>query len=64
MSRYTHLQCYNILNYREYKIENNEYILRLEIEPQYINFKLIKINESLEYYYKNKIDYPNYIEKI
>ncbi len=56
----------NIINHREYniKIKNIDYILRIEIDQQYIYFILSKINESLEYNYKNKMDLLTIINKL
>ncbi len=52
----------NIVDYREYNIENNEYNLRIEIDQQYIYFNLTKINQSLEFIYKNKMDFSNILK--
>ena len=56
----------NILDDREYhiKIENDEYNLKVEIEQQYIYFILSKLNENLEYIYKNKLDLLTIINKL
>ena len=56
----------NIINHREYHIKNDniDYILRIEIDQQYIYFILSKINESLEYNYKNKMDLLTIINKL
>ena len=56
----------NIINHRQYNIknENIDYILRIEIDQQYIYFILSKINESLEYNYKNKMDLLTIINKL
>ena len=56
----------NIINHREYNIknENNDYILRIEIDQQYIYFILSKLNEFLEYNYKNKMDLLTIINKL
>ena len=56
----------NILNHKEYiiKNENIDYNLRIEIEMKYINFILSKINEPLEYIYKNKMDLITIINKL
>ena len=45
-----------IIDHREYNIEYNEYNLRIEIDKEYIYFKIKNLNQSLEYIYKNKID--------
>ncbi len=56
----------NILNHKEYKIknENIDYILRIEIDLKYISFILSKLNEPLEYKYKNKMDLITIINKL
>ena len=56
----------NIINHREYHIknENIDNILRIEIDQQYIYFILSKLNESLEYNYKNKMDLLTIINKL
>ena len=53
----------NIIDHREYNIENNEYNLRIEIDKEYIYFKITKLNQSLEYIYKNKIDLQTILQK-
>ena len=53
----------NIIDHREYNIENNEYNLRIEIDKDYIYFKITKLNQSLEYIYKNKIDLQTILRK-
>ena len=53
----------NIIDHREYNIENNEYNLRIEIDKEYIYFKLTKLNQTFEYIYKNKIDFQNILQK-
>ncbi len=53
----------NIIDHREYNIENNEYNLRIEIDKEYIYFKITKLNQSLEYIYKNKIDFQTILQK-
>ena len=40
----------NIIDHREYNIDN-QYNIRIEIDKEYIYFKLIKLNQSLEYIY-------------
>ena len=47
----------NIIDHREYNIDNNEYNLRIEIDKKYIYFKITKLNQSLEYIYNNKTDF-------
>ena len=56
----------NIIVHREYNIinDNNEFILRLEIDHQYIYFNLSRLNESLEYIYKNKMDLITIVNKL
>ena len=49
MNSNTHL---NIIDYRDYNIENNKYYLKIELDKQYIYFNLTKLNQSLEYIYK------------
>ena len=53
----------NIIDHREYNIENNEYNLRIEIDKEYIYFKIKNLNQSLEYIYKNKIDLQTILQK-
>ena len=53
----------NIIDHREYNIENNEYNLRIEIDKEYIYFKLTKLSQSLEYFYRNKIDFQTVLQK-
>ena len=47
----------NIIDHREYNIDNNEYNLRIELDKEYIYFKITKLNQSLEYIYNNKTDF-------
>ena len=56
----------NILDDREYhiKIENNDYNLKVEIDQKYIYFILSKLNENLEYIYKNKMDLLTIVNKL
>ena len=56
----------NIFNHREYNIinENIEYNLKLEIDNQFIYFILSKLNDSLDYNYKNKLDLISIIDKL
>ena len=53
-----------IYNHREYNIksENNNYILRLEINEQNLFF-IITVNESIEYNYKTKMNLSTLIDK-
>ena len=53
----------NIIDYREYNIENNEYNLRIEIDKEYIYYKIKNLNQSLEYIYKNKNDLQTILQK-
>ena len=48
----------NILNHKEYNIkyENDNYSLRIEIDNKYITFILAKLNEPVNFNYKNKYD--------
>ena len=48
----------NILNHKEYNIkyENDNYSLRIEIDNKYITFTLSKLNEPVNFNYKNKYD--------
>ena len=48
----------NILNHKEYNIkyENDNYSLRIEIDNKYITFILSKLNEPVNFNYKNKYD--------
>jgi hypothetical protein len=48
----------NILNHKEYNIkyENENYCLRIEIDNKYITFILSKLNEPVNFNYKNKYD--------
>ena len=52
----------NIIDHREYNIDN-EYNLRIEIDKGYVYFNLTKSNQSLEYIYKNKIDFQVMFKK-
>ena len=55
----------NILDHREYniKIKNDEYNLRIEIDQEYIYFILAKLNESLEFNYKSKLNLITIVNK-
>ena len=48
----------NILNHKEYNIkyENENYNLRIEIDNKYITFILGKLNDHVDFNYKNKYD--------
>ena len=48
----------NILNHKEYNIkyENDNYSLRIGIDNKYITFILAKLNEPVNFNYKNKYD--------
>ena len=48
----------NILNHKEYniKFENEIYCLRIEIDNKFITFILTKLNEQVNFNYKNKYD--------
>ena len=52
----------NTIDHREYNIDN-EYNIRIEVDKEYIYFKLTKLNQSLEYIYKNKIDFQTILKK-
>ena len=54
-----------IYNHREYniKIENNNYILRLEIDEQNIYF-IISINDNIVYNYKTKMNLSTIVNKL
>ena len=56
----------NILNHKEYNIkyENDNYILRIEIDKNYISFTLTKLNEIVECNYKNKYDLISIVNKL
>ena len=56
----------NIVNHREYNIiiEKNEYNLRVEVDNEYIYFTISKLNESIEYIYKSKMDLSTIINKL
>ena len=57
---------YDIYIHKEYNIikENEVYNLRLEFDQININFKLKKINESIDYIYKNKYKIAFFINKL
>ena len=54
-----------IYNHREYKIknENNNYILRLEIDNYKIYF-IISINDNIEYNYKTNMNLSTIVNKL
>ena len=56
----------NILNHKEYNIkcEDENYILRIEIDDNYINFILTKLNEIVSSNYKNKYDLLSIVNKL
>ena len=56
----------NIIEHREFNInkEEDKYNLRIEIDQQYIYFILSKLNESLDYNYKNKMDLKTIVNKL
>ena len=56
----------NVIAHREFniKIEEDEYNLRIEVDQEYIYFILSKLNEPLEYTYKNKMDLLTIVNKL
>ena len=56
----------NYFDYREYiiKFDNNEYNLRIEINEKDVYFILSNLNESLDYFYKNRMDISTIINKL
>ena len=56
----------NILNHKEYNIkyENDNYILRIEIDNKFITFILTKMNEIVNCNYKNKYDLLSIVNKL
>ena len=56
----------NIINHKEYniKLENDKYILRIEIDTKYITFILTKLNEVVNCNYKNKYDLISIVNKL
>ena len=56
----------NILNHKEYNIkyENDNYILRIEIDNKFITFILTKMNEVVNCNYKNKYDLLSIVNKL
>jgi hypothetical protein len=56
----------NIIAHREFniKVEENEYNLRIEVDQEFIYFILSKLNEPLEYTYKNKMDLLTIVNKL
>ena len=57
---------YDVFIYKEYNIkkENEVYNLRLEFDQININFKLKKLDESIDYIYKNKYKITTFIKKL
>ena len=57
---------YDVHIYKEYNIikENEVYNLRLEFDQINIKFKLKKLNESIDYIYKNKYKIAFFINKL
>jgi len=57
---------YDVFIYKEYNIikENEVYNLRLEFDQININFKLKKLDESIDYIYKNKYKITSFINKL
>ena len=56
----------NIINHKEYNIkyENDNYILRIEIDNKFITFILTKLNEAVNCNYKNKYDLLSIVNKL
>lgn len=56
----------NIINHKEYniKLENENYILRIEIDNKFITFILTKLNEVVNCNYKNKYDLLSIVNKL
>ena len=56
----------NILNHKEYNIkyENDNYVLRIEIDNKFITFILTKMNEVVNCNYKNKYDLLSIVNKL
>jgi len=56
----------NIIAHREYNLkhENEEYNLRIEIDLENIFFILSKLNQPLEYIYKNKMNLLTIVNKL
>ena len=56
----------NVIAHREFniKVEENEYNLRIEVDQEFIYFILSKLNEPLEYIYKNKMDLLTIVNKL
>ena len=52
-----------IIGHRDYNIEN-KYNLKLEIDKDFIYFNLIKLNQSLESIYTNKMDVQTILKKL
>ena len=57
----------NIIEHREYNLkveEEDDHNLRIEIDQEYMHFILSKLNQPLEYTYKNKIDLLTIVNKL
>ena len=56
----------NIINHKEYilKLNNDDYSLRIEIDKVYISFIVTKLNDSVEYNYRNKYDLNSIVNKL
>ena len=56
----------NICGYKEFKItkDNSIYNLKIEIEKEYIIFELKNLNNSLDYFYRNKANIDKLLDKI
>ena len=54
-----------IIAHKEFNIktEDNDFNLRIEIDHEFISFILSKLNEPLEYTYKNKMDLSTIVNK-
>ena len=55
-----------IINHKEYalKLNNNDYILRIEIDNIYITFIVTKLDETVLYNYRNKYDLNSIVDKL
>ena len=57
----------NTIEHREYNLkveEEDDHNLRIEIDQEYMHFILSKLNQPLEYTYKNKIDLLTIVNKL
>ena len=56
----------NTYGYKEFKItkDNSIYNLKIEIEKEYIIFELKNLNNSLDYFYRNKANIDKLLDKI